>query len=102
MPAVPAMNDAIASRFPWRRAKYFVLSTVFCVGTFVVVSLQEEVQKTRRHSSIERDIEREKWRAKELGKEVKDDGFAEKFILEKKMSAPSILDKAAAATAPLE
>ena len=57
-----------------------VAGCLFVIGTFVGVSVNEELQKVRRHSSIAKDIEREKWRATQLGLETRDDGFAETYM----------------------
>ena len=65
-----------------------MMSGVFVVATFVGVSVSEEVQKERRHASIEKDIVREKWRAAQLGLETRDDGFADKYLKELKESQP--------------
>jgi hypothetical protein len=90
-------EPVVPRRIPLRQAKYFGLSIAFALGTLAAVTLQEEVDKTRRHASIARDIEREKWRAKQLGLEARDDGFADKFIEEKKQRPVTLLDRAAAA-----
>ena len=51
------------------------------VAIFTWINWSEEVEAKRRHSSIEKDIERERWRAKELGRTtVMDDGFADRYM----------------------
>jgi hypothetical protein len=62
-----------------RYSTAIALSGGFALATLAVVWYSDETQKKRRHSSIGKDIEREKIRAKALGLTVSDDGFAEKF-----------------------
>lgn len=55
-------------------------AVLFVVVTYLVVTKTEEANMARRHESIEKDIERERWRARELGLHSKDDGFAENYM----------------------
>ncbi|CAD2220389.1 hypothetical protein AGDE_02041 [Angomonas deanei] len=68
--------------FKRKRDRNLALFSIFgCIFVYFAVYFSEEREKNRRHNSIEKDIERERWRAQELGKEVHhDDGFAEKYI----------------------
>lgn len=61
-----------------RDAAAFLCGAAFVVSTFAGVMMYDTKERTRRHSSIEKDIERERWRAKELGLGAPedDDGFA--------------------------
>lgn len=54
--------------------------TLTAVGIYCAVYFSEEKERNRRHASIEKDIERERWRARELGLSAPvDDGFAERY-----------------------
>ncbi|KAG5485523.1 hypothetical protein LSCM1_07609 [Leishmania martiniquensis] len=54
--------------------------TLAAVGIYWAVYWSEEEERHRRHASIEKDIERERWRARELGLEAPtDDGFAQRY-----------------------
>lgn len=68
----------------WRRAKDKRLvagCTALVLVIYFAVWWSEEKERLRKHTSIERDIEREKWRAEELGLEhPTDDGFAEHYL----------------------
>lgn len=79
----------------WRDVVPFVASIAFIFTAYFGGEFYENKQKFRRHQSIEKDIEREMWRAKELGlstapkdgeapKTVDDDGFAEKYLTDAK------------------
>ena len=92
----------------WRDVALFFGSISFIFATYFGVEFFENQQKVRRHHSIERDIERELWRARELGlvgpagtedvssttndesgkaravTSVDDDGFADKYLDELK------------------
>ncbi|EPY34379.1 hypothetical protein STCU_01614 [Strigomonas culicis] len=76
----PLMKNIIG----WKRKKdrnlvIFALSG--CLLTYVAVYLNEERERHRKHKSIEKDIERERWRAQELGlRAPADDGFADTYI----------------------
>ncbi|KAG5484629.1 hypothetical protein CUR178_07220 [Leishmania enriettii] len=54
--------------------------TLAALGIYWAVYFSEENERNRRHASIEKDIERERWRARELGLAAPtDDGFAERY-----------------------
>ena len=55
-------------------------AALFVLATYLVVTKTEEQQIARRHTSIEKDIARERWRAQELGLASADDGFADKYM----------------------
>ncbi|KPI88426.1 hypothetical protein ABL78_2491 [Leptomonas seymouri] len=67
--------------FKRRRDKRLVLgSTLVAIGIYVAVYWSEERERDRRHLSIEKDIERERWRACELGLDKPaDDGFVDRY-----------------------
>jgi len=57
---------------------------VFVVFSYIAVELNELYIQAVRHESIHKDIERERWRAKQLGLQDtlvdSDDGFAEDYM----------------------
>jgi hypothetical protein len=71
----------IGWRFKRDRNK-FLIALVGSIACYVGVLYSEVQEKQRRHSSIQKDIEREQWRAKQLGREghMPDDGFATQYI----------------------
>lgn len=77
------VDPAIKEWVGLRRAKdrrLVMASVVFVIVIYNAVYWSEEKVKVRRHESIMKDIERERWRAKELGLRVPtDDGFAERY-----------------------
>lgn len=80
-----------------RIALYTSFGVLFSLGSFYGVWWSMEQEKNRRHTSIARDIEREKWRRKQLGlpeKDVYDDGFADIYENQEKNKADVILAKA--------
>ncbi|CBH18323.1 uncharacterized protein TEOVI_000177900 [Trypanosoma equiperdum] len=68
----------------WRRRvdkQLFFGSILVAAAVYAGVYYSEEAERSRRHASIAKDIERERWRALELGlEEPTDDGFADKYI----------------------
>ncbi|TPP41695.1 Ras family protein [Leishmania donovani] len=57
-----------------------VVCALAALGIYSAVYLYEEKERNRRHASIKKDIERERWRARELGLAAPiDDGFAERY-----------------------
>ncbi|EAN89012.1 hypothetical protein C3747_16g1164c [Trypanosoma cruzi] len=68
----------------WNRLRdkqLFFGSLFFATSIYAAVHYSEEKERRRRHVSIENDIERERWRAKELGlEEPRDDGFADAYM----------------------
>lgn len=75
---------------------YTSFGVLFSIGSFYGVWWSMESEKARRHTSIARDIEREKWRRKQLGlpdKDVYDDGFAEIYENQEKNKRDVILAK---------
>lgn len=78
-------DDPLASRWiGWHRAKdrrLVIGSTVLVTVVYFAIWWNEEQERLRKHTSIEKDIERERWRAEELGLgKPKDDGFAEAYL----------------------
>ncbi|KAH9586376.1 Protein Pet117 [Trypanosoma melophagium] len=77
-------QGVVSSWVGWSRPrdKYiFFGSIIAAIAMYVGISYNEEKERKRRHQSIEKDIERERWRAQQLGLETpKDDGFAERYI----------------------
>jgi hypothetical protein len=70
----------IGWRFKSDRNKFF-FALVGSLACYVGVLFSEVQEKQRRHSSIQKDIEREQWRAQQLGVDKKsDDGFADAYI----------------------
>lgn len=66
---------------------YSSIGILFGFGSFFGVNYSIETEKTRRHLSIARDIERERWRRKQLGlpeKDEFDDGFAQVYESQEK------------------
>ncbi|GET86341.1 hypothetical protein, conserved [Leishmania tarentolae] len=61
--------------------KHLVIGcTLTALGIYCAVYFSEEKERNRRHASIKKDIERERWRARELGLAAPiDDGFAERY-----------------------
>ncbi|KEG07122.1 hypothetical protein DQ04_10821000 [Trypanosoma grayi] len=68
----------------WKRRRdkqIFLGSILAAAAMYAGVYYYEEKERNRRHTSIEKDIERERWRAQELGLgEPTDDGFAKRHI----------------------
>jgi hypothetical protein len=63
-----------------RDKRLVVGSALTAIGIYVAIYWSEEKEKNRRHTSIEKDIERERWRARELGLgKPTDDGFAARY-----------------------
>lgn len=63
-----------------RDRRLVIGSACAAIGIYVAIYWSEEKERTRRHTSIEKDIERERWRARELGLEKpRDDGFADRY-----------------------
>lgn len=68
----------------WRRVKdkrMLIASCIAVIATYWIVEWREDRQLKRRHTSIAKDIERERWRAAQLGLDSpSDDGFATKYM----------------------
>ncbi|KAH8604937.1 hypothetical protein ERJ75_001664800 [Trypanosoma vivax] len=68
----------------WRRRtdRHMFFGSIFAaIAIYASVYYSEERNRERRHASIAKDIERERWRAQELGYGVPtDDGFAERYL----------------------
>ncbi|KPA77597.1 putative mitochondrial hypothetical protein [Leptomonas pyrrhocoris] len=63
-----------------RDKRLVICSALTALGIYVAIYWSEERERTRRHTSIEKDIERERWRARELGLgKPTDDGFVERY-----------------------
>mmetsp|Transcript_73714 Transcript_73714/g.85622 ORF Transcript_73714/g.85622 Transcript_73714/m.85622 type:complete len:141 (-) Transcript_73714:188-610(-) len=90
----------------------FLIAVSSCCICYVGVLFTEWKERNRRHSSIQKDIEREQWRAAQLGLDapqkptgdqasngasvvVGDDGFAQKYIEQLKSSGSYIENVAA-------
>lgn len=70
----------IGWRFKSDRNKFFI-ALAGSLACYIGVLYSEVQEKQRRHSSIQKDIEREAWRAQQLGVDKKgDDGFADAYI----------------------
>lgn len=65
-----------------RDKKLVIAACMFVVFTYSSVWWTEEREKRRKHTSIEKDIERERWRADQLGLGAPeaDDGFADTYL----------------------
>ncbi|KAG5510586.1 hypothetical protein JKF63_06883 [Porcisia hertigi] len=76
-------NPRVQQLVGFKRAcdrRLVVGSTLAALGIYCLVYLSEEKERNRRHASIKKDIERERWRARELGLAAPtDDGFAERY-----------------------
>lgn len=78
-----AVQQLVSFKRP-RDRRLVVGSCITAAAIYLAVYYSEEKQRDRRHASIAKDIERERWRAKELGLvDPVDDGFAEKYIASK-------------------
>jgi len=78
-----AIQQLVSFKRPKDR-RLVIGSCIMAASIYIAVYLSEERQRERRHASIGKDIERERWRAKELGlMEPVDDGFAENYIASK-------------------
>lgn len=76
----PAMKMWIGRMRPRDKAVLYG-SVLIALGAYIGVYYTEEIEKNRRHKSIEKDIERERWRARELGLAApSDDGFADTYL----------------------
>lgn len=66
----------------------FLFALVGSIACYVGVLYSEVQENQRRHSSIQKDIERERWRAQQLGIEgqTSDDGFAHAYLHQLKES----------------
>lgn len=89
----------------------FIFAVTACCLTYAGVMFSEWKERNRRHSSIQKDIEREQWRAAQLGLTDKrdvvaadlsitapspaDDGFAQQYIEQLKNSGSYIENVAA-------
>lgn len=84
--AAAAAASSGANKGARRAFAFFTFGVVFpWVSLYLVQSSMDE-EKRRRHMSIARDIERERWRRQQLGlpPDVDDDGFADKFEHDKR------------------
>lgn len=82
MSAAPKQRWYLPKKGSTRIVMYSAFGVLFSVGSFVGVWYSMDVEKKRRHTSIARDIEREKWRRKQLGlpeRDEYDDNFAEEY-----------------------
>ena len=82
MSALPKQRWYLPKKNSTRIAIYMTFGILFSIGSFYGVWYSIESEKSRRHTSIARDIEREKWRRKQLGlpeKDEYDDGFADQY-----------------------
>ncbi|KAL7700539.1 hypothetical protein N2W54_001249 [Lotmaria passim] len=75
-----------------RDKRLVLFSTLTALGIYVAIYWNEEKERNRRHTSIEKDIERERWRARELGlSKPTDDGFADRYEASKgKLQRPDL------------
>lgn len=82
MSAMPKQRWYLPKKVSTRVAIYMTFGFLFSIGSFFGVWWSMESEKQRRHTSIARDIEREKWRRVQLGlpeKDEYDDGFADRY-----------------------
>ena len=82
MTAVTKQRWYLPKKNSTRVALYMTVGILFSIGSFYGVWWSMESEKQRRHTSIARDIERERWRRKQLGlpeRDEFDDGFAEQY-----------------------
>ncbi|AIN96002.1 hypothetical protein LPMP_090860 [Leishmania panamensis] len=75
----PTVQQLVGFKRPSER-RLVIGCALTALAIYWAVYFSEEKERNRRHASIEKDIERERWRARELGLAAPtDDGFAERY-----------------------